>query len=176
MICVLIDFPWILAFLVPLLPPAPHLLDVSLLGAHDVLCELLYLWDLALFGGYLGHVYGRLVMRDHGVNERLVEGVLLGEGLRVHHHAHASHLLHAHLHWHLRGTELFLLYGLQLLYLGLLAGDNVPGELLYILVLGVLEGDLGHRYGALVVEDHRVYKALIRILAVLHDHLPGHAP
>jgi hypothetical protein len=80
---VLIDFPWILAFWVPLLPPAPHLLDLLLLGAHDVLCELLYLWNLALFGGYLGHVYGRLVMRDHGVDERLVEGVLLGEGLRV---------------------------------------------------------------------------------------------
>ena len=83
MICVLIVCSGDLALRVPILSPLLHLLDLPLLGAYDVLCELLFLWDLALFGGYLGHVYGRLVMRDHGVDERLVEGVLLGEGLRV---------------------------------------------------------------------------------------------
>jgi hypothetical protein len=30
-------------------------------------------------------------------------------------------------------------------------------------------------YGALVVGDHRVDKALVGVLAVLHDHLAGHA-
>src|SRR5215211_805124 len=98
MIRVLIDFPWIRAFWIPLLPPAPHLLDFSLLGAHDVLCELLYLWDLALSGGYLGHVYGRLVMRDHGVDKAPV-GVpavlhdhLFGHSTRAHAHRPVAHL------------------------------------------------------------------------------------
>jgi hypothetical protein len=64
--------------------------------------------------------------------------------------------------------------GFELLYLGLLARDDVPRELDYLLVLGVLEGDLGHRNSTLVVGDHRVYKALVGVFAVLHDHLPGH--
>jgi len=44
--------PRILAFLVPLLPPAPHLLDLTLLGAHDVPCEPLYAWVLTLLVGH----------------------------------------------------------------------------------------------------------------------------
>src|SRR5918999_3849040 len=175
MICVLIGSPWILTFLVPRVPPAPHLLDLPLLGAHDVPCEFPYLWDIAVLVGHFRHLYGRLVVRNHGVDERLVEGSLLSQPLRVHHHAHASYLLRAHLYRYLRGTELFLLYGLQLLYLGLLAGDNVRGELLYLLVLGVLEGHFGHSDCFLVVGYHRVDKALVGVLAVLHDHLLGHA-
>ena len=31
-------------------------------------------WVLALLVGHLRHLYGRLVVRDHGVDERLVEG------------------------------------------------------------------------------------------------------
>src|SRR5215208_8244408 len=174
MICVLIGSPWILALRVPLLPPAPHLLDLPLLGAHDVLCELLYLWDLALLGGYLGHLYGRLVVRDHGVYESLVEGFPLRQSLRVHHHAHSSHLLLAHLHGHVRSPELFLFDGLELLDLRLLGRDDVPGEFLYLLVLGVLEGYLGHGYGALVVGYHRVDERPVGVFTVLHDHLLGH--
>src|SRR5215212_2398301 len=52
MTCVLTDSPRILAFLVPLLPPAPHLLDLTLLGAHDVPCEPLYAWVLTLLVGH----------------------------------------------------------------------------------------------------------------------------
>src|SRR5215213_485707 len=115
-----------LALSVPLFAPLLHLLDLPLLGAHDVACELLYLWDLALLGGYLGHLYGRPVVRDHGVYERLVEGFPLRQSLRVHHHAHSSYLLLAHLHGHVRSPELFLFDGLELLYLGLLARDDVP--------------------------------------------------
>src|SRR5215211_8861919 len=115
-------------------------------------------------------------MWDHGVDERLVEGFPIRQLLRIHHHAHALHLLLAHLHGHLRSPELLLLYGFQLLYLGLLARDDVPGELDDFLVLGVLKGDFGHRYGSLMVGDHRVDEALVGVFAVLHDHLPRHAP
>src|SRR5918998_2686301 len=114
------------------------------------------------------------MVRDHGVYERLVEWLLVGELLRVHHHAHRPHLLGAHLHGHVRCPELFLFDGFELLYLGLLAGNDVPRELLYLLVLGVLESDLGHRNSALVVGNHSIDESLVRIFAVLHDHLPGH--
>src|SRR5215210_8264754 len=176
MIWVLIGSPWILAFWIPLLSPVSHLLDLPLLGAHDVLCELLYLWDLALFGGHLSHLYSRLVVWDHRVYERLVEVLLVRQLLRIHHHAHAPHLLLAHLHGHVRSPELFLFDGLELLYLGLLARDDVPRELDYLLVLGVLERDLGHRNSALVVGNHSIDESLVRIFAILHDHLPGHVP
>src|SRR5215203_793362 len=148
-----------------------HGLDLPLLGAHDVACELLYLGDLALLGGYLGHLDGRLVVRDHSVYERLVEGFPLRQSLRVHHHAHSSHLLGAHLHGHVGGAKLLFLDRFELLYLRLLGRDDAPGELLYLLVLGILEGYLGHGYGTLVVGDHRVDERLIGIFTVLHDHL-----
>jgi hypothetical protein len=45
----------------------------------------------------------RLVVRDHGVYERLVERFALGQALRVHHHA--PHLLRTHLHGHLRASD-----------------------------------------------------------------------
>ncbi len=61
------------------MPPLQHLLDLSLLSAHDVPGELLYLGVFALLKCYLGHLYGRLVVGDHGVYERLVEGVLVRE-------------------------------------------------------------------------------------------------
>src|SRR5215207_6541551 len=166
---------WALALSVQLLAPLLHLLDLPLLGAHDVACELLYLWDLALLGGYLGHLYGRPVVRDHGIYERLVEGFPLRQPLRVHHHAHTPHLLGAHLHGHVRYPELLLFDGFELLNLGLLARDDVPRELDYLLVLGVLESDLGHRNSALVVGNHSIDESLVRIFAVLHDHLPGHS-
>src|SRR5919112_603198 len=165
----------ILALWVPLLPPAPHLLDLPLLGAHDVPCDLLYARVVALFLGYRRHLYGRLVVRDHGVDERLVEGFALRQPLWIHHHAHAPHLLGGHLHRHGRSAKLFILDGFELLDLGLLGGDDVPGELLNLLVLGVLEGYLGHGYGTLVVRNHRVDESPVRVLAVLHNHLPGHA-
>src|SRR5215204_6267599 len=160
-----------LALRKPLFTPLLHLLDLPLLGAYDVLCELLYLRIIAVFEGYLSHLYGRPVVWDHGVYERLVEGLLVRKLLRVH-HAHTPHLLLAHLHGHLRGPKLFLLYGLELLDLGPLTRDDVVGELLYLLVLRLLEGDFGHRNSALVMRNHRVYKALVGVLAVLHDHLP----
>src|SRR5918998_1624610 len=115
------------------------------------------------------------MVRDHGVYERLVEWLLVGELLRVHHHAHRPHLLGAHLHGHIRCSELSLFDGFELLYLGLLARDDVPRELLYLLVLSVLESDLGHLYSALVVGDHSIDESLVRIFAFLHDHLPGHS-
>src|ERR671913_2495583 len=164
-----------LALRKPLFTPLLHLLDLPLLGAYDVLCELLYLRIIAVLEGHLSHLYGRLVVWDHGVYERLVEGFPLRQSLRVHHHAHSSHLLHAHLHGHVRSPELFLFYGLELVYLRLLGRDDVPGEFLYLLMLSVLESYLGHGYGTLVVGDHSVDERLVRIFAVLHDHLFGHA-
>src|SRR5215207_8787777 len=164
MICVLIDCPESLAFCVPLPAPVRHMLYLRSLGADNVLREVLDRWDLALLVGYLGHPDSRLVVRDHGVYERLVEGLLIGEFLRVHHHAHALHLLLAHLHRHLRGPKLFLLYGLELLDLGLLARDVVVGELLYLLVLGVLEGYSGHLYGTLVMGNHSINESLSEYL------------
>src|SRR5215211_4827534 len=113
-------------------------------------------------------------MRDHGVDKRPVEGVLVGEGQRVHHHAHGPHLLGAHLHRHLRSAEFLLLDGFEFLYLVLLDRNDVPGEFDYLIVLGVLECYLGHGYGALVVGNHRVDEPLVRVLAVVHNHLPGH--
>src|SRR5215204_4462182 len=166
---------WALALSVPLFAPLLHLLDLPLLGAHDVACELLYLGDLALLGGYLGHLYGRPVVRDHGVYESLVEGFPLRQSLRVHHYAHSSHLFRAHLHGHVGGAKLLFLDRFELLYLRLLGRDDVPGELLYLLVLSVLESDLGHGYGALVVGYHRVDERPVGVFAVLHDHLLGHS-
>jgi hypothetical protein len=66
------------------------------------------------------------------------------------------------------------LYGLELLDLGLLGGDYVPRELIYLFVLSVPQRNARHSDCSLVVGDHRVDKAPIWILAVLHDHLPGH--
>src|SRR5918997_3729417 len=175
MICVLIGYLGRLALRVPLPAPLSHLLDLPLLSADDVLCELLYLRDIALFEGHLSHLYCRLVVWDHGVYERLVECLLVRKLLRVHHHAHTPHLFRAHLHGHLGGTELFLFDGFELLYLGLLARDDVPRELDYLLVLGVLESDLGHRNSALMVGNHSIDESLVRIFAFLHDHLPGHS-
>src|SRR5918997_1441983 len=163
-----------LALWVPSLPPLQHLLDLSLLSGYDVLCELLYPGLIALLKCYLGHLYGRLVVRDHGVYERLVEGILVRECLGVR-HPHHLHLLSTHLHRHLRGPELLLLDSLQFFYLYPLGRNDVPRELLYPLMLGVLEGDFGHLNGALVVRDHRVYERLVGIFAVLHHHLAGHA-
>src|SRR5918993_4395297 len=164
-----------LALRKPLFTPLLHLLNLPLLGAHDVLCELLYLRVIAVFECRPSHLYGRLVVWDHGVYERLVEGLLVRKLLRVHHHAHTPHLLLAHLHGHIRSPELLFLDGFELLYLGLLARDDVPRELDYLLVLGVLESYLGHGYGALVVGYHRVDERPVGGLAILHDHLFGHA-
>src|SRR5215204_6302052 len=175
MICVLIGYPGRLALRVPLHAPLSHLLDLPLLSADDILSELLYLRVIALFEGHLSHLYCRLMVRDHGVYERLVEGLLVRQLLRVHHHAHTPHLFRAHLHGHVRWPELFLFDGFELLYLGLLARDDVPRELDYLLVLGVFESDLGHRNSALVVGNHSIDESLVRIFAFLHDHLPGHS-
>ena len=60
--------------------------------------------------------------------------------------------------WAPGSAELFLLYGFQLLYLGLLA-SNVPGELL-LLVPGVSQGDVRHRDGA-PVGNHSVDESLV---------------
>src|SRR5215212_1565550 len=49
MICVLIGCPGSLALGVPLLAPVGHLLYLRLLGAHDLLCELLFIRGLWLF-------------------------------------------------------------------------------------------------------------------------------
>src|SRR5215216_4788881 len=94
---------WALALSLPLFAPLLHLLDLPLLGGHDVACELLYLWDLALLVGYLGHRYGRPVVRDHRVDERPV-GVLtvlydhlLGHALGAHAHGAVAHLAVVHL-------------------------------------------------------------------------------
>src|SRR5215212_905141 len=50
---------------------------------------------LALVQGHVCHLYGRLVVRDHGVYERLVEQPLPGE-LSPHGHPHRVHLLPVH--------------------------------------------------------------------------------
>src|SRR5215217_4603902 len=100
-ICVLIGCLGRLTFRVPLLSPLLHLVDLPLLGAHDVLGEFLDLWNLALLVGDLRHLYRGLVVRDHGVNERLVKGLAVGQLLRIHHHTHTPHLLRTHLHRHL---------------------------------------------------------------------------
>src|SRR5215203_1346930 len=113
---------------VPLLEPTPHLLDLPRLIFYDAPGEVLYCGVGTLRQGHLGHFDGRLVMRDHRVYERLVEGTLVGELGRVL-HPHHLHLLGAHLHRDLRAAELLLLYRTQLFYLGLLGSDDVLGEL-----------------------------------------------
>ena len=53
------------------------------------------------------------------------------------------------------------LYGLELLDLGLLGGDYVPRELIYLFVLSVPQRNARHSDCSLVVGDHRVDKAPI---------------
>jgi len=53
------------------------------------------------------------------------------------------------------------LYGLELLDLGLLGGDYVPRELIYLFVLSVPQRSARHSDCSLVVGDHRVDKAPI---------------
>jgi hypothetical protein len=60
----------LLALRVPFLSPLLHLLDLPLLGAHNVLCELLYSRVFALLVGNFGHFDGRLMVQDHGVDAR----------------------------------------------------------------------------------------------------------
>src|SRR5687767_7278397 len=64
-----------LSLRVPYVSPAPHKLDLPLLGIHDGAGDLPYLGVLAVLKRRVGHVDGRLVVRDHVVDERLVEGV-----------------------------------------------------------------------------------------------------
>jgi hypothetical protein len=65
-----------------------------------------------------------------------------------------------------------LLHLLDLLFLG---DNDVLCELLSPQVLALLGSDLCHLYGALVMRNHRVYKALVGVFAILHDHLArGH--
>src|SRR5918997_62818 len=117
-----------LALWVPLLKPPLHLLDLPRLIVYDPPGEVPYGGVGTLRQGHLGHLDGPLVVWDHRVYERPVEGSLVGKLGRVL-HPHHLHLLGAHLHRDLRGTELLLFYSAQLFYLGLLGRDDVLGEL-----------------------------------------------
>src|ERR687895_111103 len=78
----------LLALRVPLPAPPLHLRDLPLLGVYDGPGDLLYLGVRAVLQRHARHVYGRLVVGDHVVDERLVEGVLVRQLLRGHRHAH----------------------------------------------------------------------------------------
>src|SRR4028118_208739 len=81
-----------LPFRVPFVTPGLHLRDLALLGPYDLPGELLYPRVVAPFERHVRHLHRRAVVRDHGPDERLVERLLVGQGLRVRHHPHPFHL------------------------------------------------------------------------------------
>src|SRR5918998_1315239 len=163
-----------LPFRVPFIAPGLHLRDLALLRPHDLSGELFYLRVVALLERHVSHLDRRPVVRDHGPYERPVERLLVGQRPRVRRHAYLLHLTRLHVHRYAGGAELFLPYSFQLIYLGLLGGDYVFRELPHLFVLGVLERDLCHLHGPLVVRNHGVDEPLVGVPAVLHEHPGGH--
>ena len=96
-------------------------------------------------------------------------------GLRVHHHAHAPHLLHAHLHGHARVPNSSCFMDFELLYLGLL-GRAIFRESSCISRARRCPGRPSPSLWRSGGGNHSIYERLVGVFAVLYDHLLGHPP
>ena len=99
-------------------------------------------------------------MGNHGINEGLVEGVLLRQ-LIGHQHTDIVHLLLAHHRWSLIGPINLLLDALEFADLLLLGGDNIARQLLDLWMFSVLLSYLRHRNRHQMVGHHHINKPLI---------------